>query len=70
MYPNTRLPFLLNKYCVYERQQMLLVAKQIRADAPYYHNYITSRSHVYSRYVYEVILRLASVKKCLNYKFI
>ena len=49
---------------------MLLVAKQIRADAPYYHNYITSRSHVYSRYVYEVILRLASVKKCLNYKFI
>ena len=43
------LPFLLNKYCVYERQQMLLVAKQIRADAPYYHNYITSKTRVYNR---------------------
>lgn len=66
MWPSNVMPFLLNKYCVYERQQMLLVAKQIRADAPYYHNYITSKTRVYNRWIHEVILRLALVEICLD----
>ena len=66
MWPSNVLPLLLNKYCVYERQQMLLVAIKIPADAAYYHNYITSKTRLYNRWIYEVILRLALVEICLN----
>ena len=45
---------------------MLLVAKQIRADAPYYHNYITSKKRICTQMTLEVILRLASKLECLN----
>jgi len=45
---------------------MLLVAKQIRADAPYYHNYITSKKRICIQMTLEVILRLASKLDCLN----
>ena len=46
---------------------MLLVAKQIRADAPYYHNYITSKKRICIQMTLEVILRLASKIECLNH---